>query len=154
MSVHSSSSTCSVVFIFAIIAGLVFCVFFFKQKTAYEMRISDWSSDVCSSDLRHAENLFAAYSADKEGRNWTYMGYGPFASPAALREWMEKSCLGADPLFHAVVDQRSTKALGVASYLRLVPPIGVIEVGHLTSTRPRRARPGTPTRWTLCLPAA
>src|SRR3546814_5703979 len=28
-------------------------VFFFKQKTAYEMRISDWSSDVCSSDLRH-----------------------------------------------------------------------------------------------------
>src|SRR3546814_10528612 len=28
--------------------------FFFKQKTAYEMRISDWSSDVCSSDLRHA----------------------------------------------------------------------------------------------------
>src|SRR3546814_2882250 len=30
---------------------LYFCVFFFKQKTAYEMRISDWSSDVCSSDL-------------------------------------------------------------------------------------------------------
>src|SRR3546814_5784197 len=29
----------------------VICVFFFKQKTAYEMRISDWSSDVCSSDL-------------------------------------------------------------------------------------------------------
>src|SRR3546814_7076969 len=31
------------------------CFFFFKQKTAYEMRISDWSSDVCSSDL-HARN--------------------------------------------------------------------------------------------------
>src|SRR3546814_4678721 len=30
---------------------LWFCFFFFKQKTAYEMRISDWSSDVCSSDL-------------------------------------------------------------------------------------------------------
>src|SRR3546814_4954597 len=30
---------------------VVFC-FFFKQKTAYEMRISDWSSDVCSSDLQ------------------------------------------------------------------------------------------------------
>src|SRR3546814_10000491 len=29
----------------------LFCIFFFKQKTAYEMRISDWSSDVCSSDL-------------------------------------------------------------------------------------------------------
>src|SRR3546814_6486063 len=31
------------------------CFFFFKQKTAYEMRISDWSSDVCSSDLRWYE---------------------------------------------------------------------------------------------------
>src|SRR3546814_6604327 len=31
--------------------------FFFKQKTAYEMRISDWSSDVCSSDLRKAQAM-------------------------------------------------------------------------------------------------
>src|SRR3546814_5377551 len=30
---------------------MLLCFFFFKQKTAYEMRISDWSSDVCSSDL-------------------------------------------------------------------------------------------------------
>src|SRR3546814_6382790 len=35
----------------------VFCFFFFKQKTAYEMRISDWSSDVCSSDLRNPQHL-------------------------------------------------------------------------------------------------
>src|SRR3546814_3393090 len=39
-------------------------IFFFKQKTAYEMRISDWSSDVCSSDLvadhRHDKRLGAA----------------------------------------------------------------------------------------------
>src|SRR3546814_4730535 len=33
------------------ISCCLFCFFFFKQKTAYEMRISDWSSDVCSSDL-------------------------------------------------------------------------------------------------------
>src|SRR3546814_8179094 len=33
--------------------------FFFKQKTAYEMRISDWSSDVCSSDLRHWDPLWS-----------------------------------------------------------------------------------------------
>src|SRR3546814_10634541 len=38
---------------------MIYCyVFFFKQKTAYEMRISDWSSDVCSSDLSHFEVLF------------------------------------------------------------------------------------------------
>src|SRR3546814_3334874 len=35
-----------------------FLFFFFKQKTAYEMRISDWSSDVCSSDLSLIEALF------------------------------------------------------------------------------------------------
>src|SRR3546814_3363094 len=34
----------------------VSCFFFFKQKTAYEMRISDWSSDVCSSDLAETGN--------------------------------------------------------------------------------------------------
>src|SRR3546814_7288835 len=36
------------------ICAFMVYVFFFKQKTAYEMRISDWSSDVCSSDLRGA----------------------------------------------------------------------------------------------------
>src|SRR3546814_3837079 len=36
------------------------CVFFFKQKTAYEMRISDWSSDVCSSDLAQEKAMLAA----------------------------------------------------------------------------------------------
>src|SRR3546814_7066076 len=43
-----------------------FCFFFFKQKTAYEMRISDWSSDVCSSDLRlvrHRRNIGPARRA-------------------------------------------------------------------------------------------
>src|SRR3546814_2762603 len=35
-------------------AGVCVVFFFFKQKTAYEMRISDWSSDVCSSDLQAA----------------------------------------------------------------------------------------------------
>src|SRR3546814_10411884 len=34
----------------------IFCFFFFKQKTAYEMRISDWSSDVCSSDLEDRDD--------------------------------------------------------------------------------------------------
>src|SRR3546814_5768447 len=47
---------------------LVFCFFFFKQKTAYEMRISDWSSDVCSSDLCGACALVARQSVEEEGR--------------------------------------------------------------------------------------
>src|SRR3546814_4356946 len=39
------------VLLFICVWRVLFCFFFFKQKTAYEMRISDWSSDVCSSDL-------------------------------------------------------------------------------------------------------
>src|SRR3546814_4651516 len=43
------------------LVSVFYSVFFFKQKTAYEMRISDWSSDVCSSDLRQAEHLDLAH---------------------------------------------------------------------------------------------
>src|SRR3546814_2184268 len=50
-----SLCVCSVV-MYASIIAIVFCFFFFKQKTAYEMRISDWSSDVCSSDLTRAKS--------------------------------------------------------------------------------------------------
>src|SRR3546814_4683878 len=42
-----------------IVSIICFFVFFFKQKTAYEMRISDWSSDVCSSDLLDCRRSFA-----------------------------------------------------------------------------------------------
>src|SRR3546814_10355406 len=43
--------------------SFVFCFFFFKQKTAYEMRISDWSSDVCSSDLSSKTYLIGTVSS-------------------------------------------------------------------------------------------
>src|SRR3546814_4117715 len=49
---------------FSIIVSVLF--FFFKQKTAYEMRISDWSSDVCSSDLSSARGL-GPYGPDRAG---------------------------------------------------------------------------------------
>src|SRR3546814_7639041 len=51
-----------------------FCFFFFKQKTAYEMRISDWSSDVCSSDLaaRGAASLPAQGARDRRGVTMTW----------------------------------------------------------------------------------
>src|SRR3546814_9872470 len=42
--------------------------FFFKQKTAYEMRISDWSSDVCSSDLIDVARGEAGLGEDRHGR--------------------------------------------------------------------------------------
>jgi RimJ/RimL family protein N-acetyltransferase len=69
--------------------------------------------------------------ADRENRNSTYLAYGPFAELAAYRAWMTERCLGDDPLFHAVVERKSGLAVGVASFLRIVQPNGVIEVGHI-----------------------
>src|SRR3546814_3552414 len=42
-------------------------IFFFKQKTAYEMRISDWSSDVCSSDLRFGDDSTVNLNQARDG---------------------------------------------------------------------------------------
>src|SRR3546814_9768616 len=47
---------------------VTWCVFFFKQKTAYELRISDWSSDVCSSDLRQACSAYATAAEQVDDR--------------------------------------------------------------------------------------
>lgn len=80
---------------------------------------------------RHAADLFAANADDAEGRLWTYMAYGPFADLADYRRWMESACLGDDPLFHAIIDKATGKAAGVASFLRIEPAVGVIEVGHI-----------------------
>src|SRR3546814_5719054 len=55
------------------------CFFFFKQKTAYEMRISDWSSDVCSSDLLSGA-LVAGLRAGLVYNTWPSMN-GSFAPP-------------------------------------------------------------------------
>src|SRR3546814_17256946 len=52
--------------LFVVFLHLWFVFFFFKQKTAYEMRISDWSSDVCSSDLKKASKLRSiSYEPDR-----------------------------------------------------------------------------------------
>lgn len=80
---------------------------------------------------RHARDLYDANSIDPSGRYFTYSSSGPFPTFDAYREWMESSCLGDDPLFHAIVDNASSKATGVASYLRIDPKNGVIEVGHI-----------------------
>ena len=77
----------------------------------------------------HAAALYAAYSADTEGRIWTYLPTGPFADLAAYRAWMDKTCLTDDPLFHTILVKG--QPLGVASLMRIDPAHGVIEVGHI-----------------------
>jgi RimJ/RimL family protein N-acetyltransferase len=79
----------------------------------------------------HAEALFDAISRDRDGRSWTYMPYGPFESLRAYRAWMDSVAGGSDPLFFAIIRRGDERPAGVASYLRIAPANGSIEVGHI-----------------------
>lgn len=80
---------------------------------------------------RHAEGLFGANALDLDARGWTYLPYGPFERFADYLEWMRTTCLGDDPLFFAILDPQTGQPLGMASYMRIDPRNGSIEVGHL-----------------------
>jgi RimJ/RimL family protein N-acetyltransferase len=80
---------------------------------------------------RHAEALFREFAADAAGRIWTYLAYGPFHSGAEYQNWMTANWLENDPLFFAILDGTEKTPLGVASYLRITPAAGSIEVGHI-----------------------
>ena len=80
---------------------------------------------------RHAENLYKANSLDTQGSCWTYLFCGPFDIFTDYCNWIEKTCLGNDPLFYAVIDSKTNQAVGVVSYLRIDPKHGTIEVGNI-----------------------
>lgn len=80
---------------------------------------------------RHAADLFAANGDDVEGRNWTYLAVDAFADLPSYRDWLDKMAAGDDPLFHAIVDSGSGKPVGVATFMRIDPAMGVIEVGNI-----------------------
>ena len=90
---------------------------------------------------RHAESLFRANSLDRDGRGWTYLPYGPFERFEDYLDWMRSTCLGDDPLFFTILDPQTGQALGLASYLRIDPRNGSIEVGHLRFSSLLQRRP-------------
>ena len=80
---------------------------------------------------RHAESLFVSAHAAGAERLWQHLAYGPFSSRAEFTGWLGQQAASADPLFFAVVDWKSMQALGMASFMRMVPEHGVIEIGHI-----------------------
>jgi len=79
----------------------------------------------------HGSDLFLANAADVEDVIWNYLPYGPFKSEQTYLQWIREFENNTDPMFYAIVDSPSNKAIGVASYLRLKPESGSIEVGHI-----------------------
>lgn len=79
----------------------------------------------------HASDLFAAFSADKEDKIWDYLPYGPFQDIGEFQQWLQTIENQPDPYFLAIKDRHSGQVLGVASYQRINPESGSIEVGHI-----------------------
>jgi RimJ/RimL family protein N-acetyltransferase len=80
---------------------------------------------------QHAADLFAANSLDKTGENFTYLFTEPFDDLATYRAYLEVIAPLEDPQVHTIIDKASGKAVGVASYMRIDPKNGVIEVGGI-----------------------
>lgn len=78
----------------------------------------------------HGADLHRAFAEDRDGRDWTYLAYGPFADEATFMAWLGPMARSEDPLFHTILDAAG-RAVGLASYLRIDPAGGVIEVGHI-----------------------
>src|SRR3546814_6123669 len=125
------------------------CIFcFFKQKTAYEMRISDWSSDVCSSDLgvTYTEEVFSSAPADVLMIRLTVSEPGKLNAAFSLTRWDDehtdslKDChvmargTGSLLLEGQIVDKAGEAGPGgahmkFAGLLRVLSPDGKIVAG-------------------------
>jgi RimJ/RimL family protein N-acetyltransferase len=97
--------------------------------------------EVLSAD-KHAGEIHRANSLDDS--IWDYLPYGPFASSAAYHRWVRGIVAGDDPVFYAVRNMETGHFEGVASYLRISPAAGSIEVGHINYAKPlQRTRAAT-----------
>ncbi|MDI3326738.1 GNAT family protein [Pontibacterium granulatum] len=83
------------------------------------------------SPSKHGDQLFDAFGKDPEGKNWTYLFDGPFDTRSDFDAWIDHVSKTSDPLFYAIIDPKTERAVGVASYMRIDPANGVLEVGNI-----------------------
>jgi RimJ/RimL family protein N-acetyltransferase len=82
-----------------------------------------------------AEPLFAA---SRDPGNWTYLPDGPYDSPGELERMLSWAAGSDDPLYFALAPLPGGRPSGIASYLRITPEHGVIEIGHIWFGTPLR----------------
>jgi RimJ/RimL family protein N-acetyltransferase len=79
----------------------------------------------------HASDLHKHFADSLHDAIWDYLPYGPFASADDYGDWIDEQTKAGDPHFFAIIDKTIGEAVGVASYLRINPKDGSIEVGHI-----------------------
>ena len=97
------------------------------------------------SAAHHGRDMFDCFTGtDPKGEIWTYMPYGPFADYGAFEELLGLCEASKDPLFFALVPREGGKAQGMASFMRMTPDHGVLEIGHIWMAPPlQRTRAAT-----------
>ena len=80
---------------------------------------------------KHETQLFNNFYQDKKNTIWNYFPYGPFKNIKDFKKWLLNSCMNKDPFFYAIYAKRHKQYCGMASYLRITPEHGSIEVGHI-----------------------
>jgi RimJ/RimL family protein N-acetyltransferase len=90
---------------------------------------------------RHAAELYAANSEDRDGRMWTYLPWGPYDGFDDYLAAIEGGLRREDFITFAVIDTASGKAVGVASYLNINPTAGSIEVGGIAYSPALQRKP-------------
>jgi RimJ/RimL family protein N-acetyltransferase len=79
-----------------------------------------------------AEPLFAvSHPPEGDPAIWTYLPDGPYESPEHLRSMLIWGASSEDPLYFTLATLPGERPLGIASYLRITPEFGVIEIGHI-----------------------
>lgn len=81
--------------------------------------------------VTHAKDLYAPTHGTEKDDLWRYLWDGPFASEVDFRAALERKAATDDPLFFAITDPPSGRALGYASYMRIEPAHRCIEVGGI-----------------------
>jgi len=80
----------------------------------------------------HAAALFAAsHEIDGGKAVFRYLPYGPFAGVDDFKPWLEQCASSNDPLFVAILEGETAVPKGMASFMRMAPEHGVIEIGHI-----------------------
>ncbi len=92
----------------------------------------------------------ASYGGSEREALWTYMAYGPFAGQEEMRRWLDERSRSADPLFYTVVENASSKAVGMAAFQRFVPQNRCIEIAQIWyAPEQQRTRVNTETAYLL-----
>jgi RimJ/RimL family protein N-acetyltransferase len=81
---------------------------------------------------KHSKDLFKNFSKDKKGIDWIYMPQGPFKNEISLKKYLKDKNLTGNPFFYTIYSRRLKTFCGLASYLRIKPQVGTIEVGYIT----------------------